>query len=137
MLGGVSEGPRLVTVVIEVVDLDRSIALYRDGFGLNLHEVDHGGGEHGEDDRWTSGRHASTSWTDGAFLHLALYESKGERTSHAQISFRVADIAQAHQDAINAGAEIIHEPRTEPWGTSARYRDPDNNVVELTQPADH
>lgn len=83
MLGGVSEGSRLVTVVLEVVDLDRSKALYRDGFGLNLHEVDHGGGEHGEDDRWTSGRHASTSWTDGASVHFALYESKGERTSRA------------------------------------------------------
>lgn len=125
---------RLVTVVLEVADLDRSIALYRDGFGLDLHLSDHEGGEHGADDPWTSGRHAAISWTDGAYAHFALYESKGGRTTGAQVSFRVDDIGAAHRAAVAAGAEVLHEPRAEPWGTSARYRDPDGNVVELTQP---
>lgn len=127
--------PRLVTVVLEVSDLDRSLALYRDGFGLDLHLSDHEGGDHGADDRWISGRHAATTWTDGAFLHLALYEARGAVTSGAQISLRVADLEAAHLAAVAAGAEVLHEPRTEPWGTSARYRDPDGNVVELTEPA--
>ena len=35
---------------------------------------------------------------------------------------------------MTAGATLVHEPRAEPWGTSARYRDLDGNVVELTQP---
>lgn len=126
--------PRLVTVVLEVSDLDRSLALYRDGFGLDLHLSDHGGGDHGADDRWISGRHAATTWTDGAFLHLALYASRGAVTSGAQVSLRVDDLAAAHRAAVAAGAEVLHEPRPEPWGTSARYRDPDGNVVELTQP---
>lgn len=128
-------GVRLVTVVLEVADLDRSVALYRDGFGLDLHVTDHEGGGHGADDRWTSGRHAATSWTDGAYLHFALYESKGEVTRHAQVAFRVEDLPAAHAAAVAAGAEVLHEPRAEPWGTSARYRDPDGNVIELTQPA--
>jgi predicted enzyme related to lactoylglutathione lyase len=126
---------RLVTVVLEVADLDRSMALYRDGFGLDLHLSDHQGADHGVDDRWVSGRHAAVSWTEGAFVHFALYEAKGPPTSGAQISFRVDDIAAAHRAAVSAGAEVLHEPRTEPWGTSARYRDLDGNVVELTQPA--
>ena len=46
----------------------------------------------------------------------------------------MADITAAHQAAVAAGAEVLHEPRREPWGTSARYRDPDGNTVELTQP---
>lgn len=124
---------RLVTVVLEVMDLDASVRLYRDGFGLELHVTDHGGGDHGEGDRWISGRHAATTWTDGAFLHFALYESKGERTSGAQVAFRVNDIATAHAMAVAAGAEVLHPPRAEPWGTSARYRDLDANVIELTQ----
>lgn len=123
-----------MTVVLEVGDLDRAIALYRDGFGLDLHLSDHEGGEHGADDRWISGRHAATTWTDGAFLHFALYESKGQRTSGAQVSFRVPDLAEMHAAAVAAGAEVLHEPRPEPWGRSARYRDHDGNVVELTQP---
>jgi len=129
-----SEPSRLVTVVLEVGDLDRAVALYRDGFGLDLHLSDHQGAGHGDDDRWISGRHAAISWTEGAFLHFALYESKGERTTGAQVSFRVDDLDQMHVAAGAAGAEVLHEPRIEPWGRSARYRDHDGNIVELTQP---
>jgi lactoylglutathione lyase len=128
-----SKGVRLVTAVLEVENLDRSLGLYRDGFGLDLRLADHKGGDHGTDDRWISGRHAATTWTDGAFLHFALYESKGEHTSGAQLSFAVEDIAAAHLAACAAGAEVLHEPRNEPWGVSARYRDFDGNVIELTQ----
>jgi predicted enzyme related to lactoylglutathione lyase len=127
------ESSRLVTVVLEVADLDRSVQLYRDGFGLNVHVTDHRGADHGLDDRWISGRHAAVTWRAGAFLHFALYESKGDRTTGAQVSFQVEDISAAHRAAVAAGAEVLHGPRSEPWGTSARYRDCDGNVVELTQ----
>ena len=125
---------RLVTIVLQVSNLDRSLMLYRDGFGLDLHLADHDGAEHGNEDRWISGPHVATTWTDGAFLHFALYESKGETTSGAQVSFAVEDITASHDAALAAGAELLHAPRLEPWGTSARYRDFDGNVVELTQP---
>jgi catechol 2,3-dioxygenase-like lactoylglutathione lyase family enzyme len=128
-----AEPRRLVTVVLEVADLDRSVSLYRDGFGLDLLVSDHEGGEHGRDDRWISGRHAATTWTDGAFLHFALYEAKGASTSGVQLSIEVPDVIEAHRAAVAAGATVIHEPRPEPWGASARYRDLDDNVVELTQ----
>jgi len=119
----------LVAVVLEVADLDRSVALYRDGFGLDLHIEDHRG-----DDRWISGRHAATSWTDGGFIHFALYASKDEvRTVAAQIAFQVEDLDVAHGRAIEAGAETVHAPKEQPWGRSARYRDFDGNVIELTQ----
>jgi predicted enzyme related to lactoylglutathione lyase len=51
-----------------------------------------------------------------------------------QVAFRVADIDLAHRRAVSGGAEVIHPPKSQPWGTSARYKDPDGNVVELTQP---
>ena len=134
MIGGTRQAPematpRLVAVILEVADLDDSLRLYADGFGLDLHVADHEG-----DDRWTSGRHAATSWTDGAFLHFALYESKDGRTSErAQVAFAVADLDAAHDRAVAAGARVVHAPRPQPWGRSARYADPDGNVVELTQ----
>jgi catechol 2,3-dioxygenase-like lactoylglutathione lyase family enzyme len=124
---------RLVTVVLEVTDLDRSLCLYRDWLGIELHLSDHEGGGHGDADRWISGRHAATTWTEGAFLHFALYQSKGDRTSGAQLSFEVADLRVAHAGAGAAGVEVLHEPRQEPWGISARYRDFDGNVIELTE----
>ncbi|MFT7646968.1 MAG: hypothetical protein ACI8Y4_001708 [Candidatus Poriferisodalaceae bacterium] len=41
----------------------------------------------------TTGRHAATSWTEGAFLHFALYESNdGSKTTAAQVAFQVADL---------------------------------------------
>ena len=119
---------RIVTVVLEVSDLERSARLYRDAFGIPLKPpADHGG-----EDRWISGDHAAYSWTDGAFLHVALYRSKGDVTRHAQLGVQVADIEAAHAIALDAGAKLIHEPRDEPWGRSARYRDLDGNVIELT-----
>jgi predicted enzyme related to lactoylglutathione lyase len=128
-----ANGNRLVTVVFEVADLGRSMRLYRDGFGVDLHHSDHEGAGHGRGDRWISGAHAAASWSDGAFLHFALYAAKGEPTSRAQISFAVDDIVAAHAKAVAAGAEVVHDARNEPWGVSARYRDFDGNVVELTQ----
>jgi predicted enzyme related to lactoylglutathione lyase len=120
---------RLVAVVLTVSDLNRAMKLYGGGFGLDFHVDDHHG-----DDPWTSGRHAATSWTDGAFMHFALYETKdGTSTSGAQIAFRVADIDAAHERAVKAGAEVLHNPKPQPWGMSARYRDFDGNIIELTQ----
>jgi predicted enzyme related to lactoylglutathione lyase len=120
---------RLVTVVLTVSDLDRAVKLYGAGLGLDLHVGNHHG-----DDQWTSGRHAATSWTDGAYLHFALYESKdGRATNGAQIAFRVADLDAAHERAIAAGAEVLHAPKPQPWGRSGRYRDLDGNVIELTE----
>lgn len=119
--------PRLVAVVIEVTDLERSERLYREAFGLDLHASAH-------DDRWIGGAHAALSWADGAFLHFALYQAKGgSRTRGAQIGFAVEDLEAAHARALAAGAELVHAPRAEPWGHSARYRDYDGNIIELTQ----
>jgi len=125
----VDSSNRLVTVVLVVSDLDRALQVYGDGFGLDLHVGDHHG-----DDPWTSGRHAATSWTDGAFMHFALYASKdGTVTSGAQIAFRVADLEAAHTRVTAAGVEVVHGPKSQPWGRSARYRDFDGNVIELTE----
>jgi predicted enzyme related to lactoylglutathione lyase len=126
--------PRLVLVVLEVADVDRSAALYRDGFGIDLHVGDHEGGDHGEGDRWTSGHHAAYSWTDGAYLHLALYAAKEDGPSRGvQLGFRADDLDAAHERALAVGADLIHPPRPEPWGATSRYRDFDGNVVSLTQ----
>lgn len=125
---------RLVTVVLEVRDLAKAVDLYRDGFGLDLQPSDHRGAAHGEGDRWISGEHAAISWHESSYLHFALYEAKQAATTGAQVSFRVDDIEAAHRRAVAAGAAVLHEPRSEPWGRSARYRDHDGNVVELTQP---
>ena len=124
-----SDDGRIVAVVLEVADLERSAALYREAFGVALKAPD----DHAGDDRWISGRHCATSWTDGAFLHFALYEAKEAPTTRAQIGIAVPDLDDAHARAVAAGARVLHEPKAQPWGRSARYADPDGNVIELSQ----
>jgi len=119
---------RLVAVILEVSDVDSSVALYRDAFGLDLHP-----GDNEVDDPWIGGKHAEISWREGAYLHFALYPAKEQPTSGLQIALSVDDIENAHASAVRAGARVLHEPRTEPWGRSARYEDFDGNVIELTQ----
>lgn len=119
----------LSLVVLEVANLDRSVAFYRDLLGLQLHRDDHREG----DDRFISGDHAATSWRDGHFLHFALYQTKGVITANAHIGFMTDDLATFHDQLVTAGVAVDHAPRTEPWGRTARYRDPDGNSVSLTQ----
>jgi predicted enzyme related to lactoylglutathione lyase len=123
-----SEERRLVAVILEVTDLERSTSLYRDAFGIDLQA-----GDNKVDDLWTGGRHSEISWREGAYLHFALYPAKGAPTTGAQISLSVSDIDEAHARAVRAGASVLHEPRPEPWGRSGRYEDFDGNVIELTQ----
>jgi predicted enzyme related to lactoylglutathione lyase len=123
-----AEGRRLEAVILEVTDLEKSVVLYREGFGLPLHP-----GDNGVEDRWIGGRHAEISWTDGAYLHFALYAAKEQPTSRTQVTLTVDNIDDAHAAAVRAGARVIHEPRNEPWGRSGRYEDFDGNVIELTQ----
>jgi predicted enzyme related to lactoylglutathione lyase len=119
---------RLVAVILEVSDLERSVSLYRDGFGLDLRP-----GDNAVEDRWIGGVHAEISWIQGAYLHFAIYSAKERPTTGAQISFSVENIAAAHAAAVDGGARVLHDPRNEPWGRSARYEDFDGNVIELTQ----
>lgn len=124
----VAENPRLVAVILQVSNLERSTRLYREAFGVDLRP-----GDNEVDDPWTGGRHAEISWRAGAYLHFALYEAKGQATTGVQISIGVDDIEHAHERAVQGGAHVLHGPRTEPWGRSARYEDLDGNVLELTQ----
>src|SRR5262245_24556499 len=123
---------RLVTVVLEVADLAASTRLYRDVFGLDLHT---GNDNNMSGDRWTSGEHASISWYDGAFLHFSLYQAKapGQTTHLAQIGLTCADVYSLHDVAVKAGVKLVHPPRQEPWGITARYEDLDGNIVSVTQ----
>jgi catechol 2,3-dioxygenase-like lactoylglutathione lyase family enzyme len=121
---------RITAIILEVSDLEASTRFYRDLIGLELHA---GADNDAPGDRWISGRHAATSWSDGAFLHFALYQSKGEVTRGAQVGFGCDDLAAAHARLADTEVPVFHPPRPEPWGETARYEDPDGNVVSLTQ----
>jgi predicted enzyme related to lactoylglutathione lyase len=123
---------RIIFVALNVSDLDRSVSFYRDAFGIDFHaDVNEPAS-----DPWYGGNHSAYSWTDGAFLHFALFPARAPERAvsrDVQIGLSVDDIDSAHARAISAGAELVHETRVEPWGSTSRYRDPDGNLISLTQ----
>ncbi len=126
-----SDLERLVLIVLHASDLDASLQVYRDVFGVPL--------EPGENepvaDPWMGGHHAELSWREGAYLHFALFPARPpERpvTTGAQVGFIVGDPDALHSKAVAAGVRVVHPPRAEPWGRTARYYDPDANVINIT-----
>jgi predicted enzyme related to lactoylglutathione lyase len=126
------ETNRLIALILEVADVEASIKLYRDAFGIDLHP---GSDNEAGGDRWIDGAHGATSWYEGAYFHFALYQAKapGQTTRLAQVGFTSDDIEATHTRAGINGAEVIHGPRKEPWGMSTRYFDLDGNVIGFTQ----
>ena len=120
---------RLVFVAIQASDLEASVRFYR-LLGIDLHSANNDA----PGDPWIGGRHAEYSWTDGAYLHFALFDRPNEPTTQAEIGFYVQDLTAVHDRLSTEGVPVIHPPRAEPWGTTARYRDPDGNTVSLTEP---
>ena len=125
------DGSRLIVVILHASDLEKSLHFYRDAVGLPLEA----GFNEPEGDSWYGGHHAELSWREGAYLHFALFPSRPPNhhvTSGAEIGLLVDSVSGIHQRLVRSGAEVLHEPRDEPWGVTARYLDPDGNVVGIT-----
>lgn len=113
--------PRLAFVALHVRDLAAAARFYREAFGIAFPE--------GQPPR----PQAEVSWREGTHLHLAVFAADPDATTRAELGFFVDDLDAAHARAVAAGAEVAREPREEPWGRTATYRDLDGNLVALTQ----
>jgi lactoylglutathione lyase len=123
---------RLTFVALSVSDLGGSTHFYRTLLGVPLRDESH---DEDLNDPWYGGPHAAYSWKDGAFLHFAIYPSHEPQrpvATAAQIGFHVEDFDEVHERATQAGIPVVQEPRDEPWGRTARYLDPDGNIVSIT-----
>lgn len=113
-------------------DLQQSVRFYRDVLGIPLIDESH---DVEKRDSWYGGPHAACSWTDGAYIHFALYprrEPERPVATAAQVGFHVSDFGEIHARVVQSGAAVVQEPREEPWGKTARYLDPDGNVLSIT-----
>ena len=128
-----SKSPRLTFLAIDTEDLESSIEFYRLILGDFLHDSSH---DADKEDDWYGGTHVACSWTDGSFFHFAIYPAKSPNrpvTRGAQIGFHVENFDDVNNRLQTAAVKTIQEPREEPWGRTARYLDPDNNIVSITQ----
>jgi catechol 2,3-dioxygenase-like lactoylglutathione lyase family enzyme len=102
--------------VLEVSDVPRAIAYYRDVFGLTPSWMweDRIGGVHTD--------HNS----------IEIYLSRAERPSPSRLAVFVDDADAGHHKYRTAGAEIIDDPKTQPWGLRGfTVRDPDGNLIDI------
>lgn len=102
--------------VLEVCDVARAIAYYREVLGLTPSWMweDRIGGVH----------------TDHSPIEI--YLSRAERPSPSRLAVFVDDADAAHERYRMAGAEIVDELKTQPWGLRGlMVRDPDGNLIDI------
>lgn len=120
---------RLNSLQVWAADLAATARFYGGFIGLDLDDEPH---QHDGNDAL----HYDVAWGDfasGDYMLLHLAQAKpGQRTTGAQIGITVADVDALHQKAAQLGITVLEPPHDGEWGRSARYEDPDQNVVSVT-----
>lgn len=125
------------TMFIPVHDSDAALEFYRDALGLEVRkDVKKGDfrwvtvGAPGQDvDIVLSQPHGGRSKADGDAL-LALV-TKG---SIQAAIFRADDLDTTFDKLRASGAEVLQEPKSQPWGVrDCAFRDPSGNLVRIAQ----
>ena len=126
---------QLVTLIVD--EYDAAIRFFVDALGFDLVEDSLATTNDGRPKRWVVVR------PPGAATGILLARADGEGQSTAvgnqmagRVGFflRVDDFAAAYLRMLNAGVEFVTEPRTEPYGQIAVFRDIAGNRWDLLGP---
>lgn len=123
---------QLAYTILYVDDVRRSVAFYERAFGLSPRFV-HDSGDYGE---------METGSTALAFSSRALMRQLGKHPQQArsdapcfEVAFTTADVSQALERAVSAGAILVQSPQQMPWGQTLAYvADLDGFLVEICTP---
>jgi catechol 2,3-dioxygenase-like lactoylglutathione lyase family enzyme len=119
--------PKIDHILLEVADLNKSIAFYHDLLGLEVKSQ-------------SKDFVMLQSGNVGVFLSSTHWHWDEKRPANARPGwgmyphFEVADVAQTIERARKAGYRIAQEPRKYSWGTEAFVADPDSYVWALVSP---
>lgn len=104
---------------IAVADQDRALDFYTQKLGFKVLTDQ----PFGEGTRWIElkiGR---------AETRLVLFSPPGSQPGGFQnIVFQTDDVRKTYEELKAKGVEFTQEPKTEPWGTSAMFKDSEGNV---------
>ena len=111
-------------VSIPTRDQDRALAFYTDKLGLRV-VTDQPFGEQ----RWIELR------VPGAETGVVLFTPEGHEErigGFMNMAFVSDDVRKTYAELSAKGVEFTQPPKTEHWGTSAIFKDPDGNVFVLS-----
>ena len=115
---------RVKFVGIPVADQDRALAFYRDRLGFKVHTDQ----PMGPRKRWIELR------IPGAETGVVLFTPDGHEDRVGTFfngSFACDDVRKAYADLTAKGVEFTGEPKEEPWGTYAIFKDSEGNSFVL------
>ena len=114
-------------ILLRPADLGRSQRFYRDVLGLAVYREFGSPADPGV-----------VFFLGPGFLEVS-GRSAGEAGDSVRLWLQVRDIDAEHQRLAAAGARIVREPVTEPWGLTEMWiEDPDGVAIVLVEvPADH
>jgi lactoylglutathione lyase len=121
--------------IIYVPNVAVSLSFFESAFGLSrrfLHESgDYGELETGE----TTLAFASLELGSLNFPSGFVAASESDKPLGIEIALVTSTVAEAHANALAAGAVEVKEPETKPWGQVVSYvRCPDGTLVEICSP---
>jgi predicted enzyme related to lactoylglutathione lyase len=112
-------------VGIPVGDQDRALEFYTRALGFVVEtDAPFGGGQ-----RWIELK------IPGAETGVVLFTPPGQEErigTFQSMAFTAADVEQTYREMVERGVEFTKPPTTEPWGTSAIFKDPDGNSFVLS-----
>jgi predicted enzyme related to lactoylglutathione lyase len=110
-------------VSVPVRDQDRALAFYTDQLGFRV-VTDQPMGEQ----RWIELR------VPGAETGVVLFTPPGQEDrigGFMNMAFSADDVQKTYEELSARGVEFVQPPKTESWGTSAIFKDPDGNTFVL------
>jgi len=115
---------RVKFVSVPVTDHDRALEFYSKSLGFEVMTDQ----SYGEGQRWIE------LGIPGAETRVVLHRPEDEAGTGTfkGISFLADDVEATWRELSERGVEFVQEPKTEPWGTSAVFRDPDGNTFVLS-----
>jgi len=115
---------RVKFVGIPVKDQDRALAFYRDKLGFKVGTDQPMGTQ-----RWIELK------IPGAETDVVLFTPNGQEDRVGTFfngSFWCDDVRKSHAELKSRGVEFTGDPREEPWGTFATFKDSEGNELVLS-----
>jgi catechol 2,3-dioxygenase-like lactoylglutathione lyase family enzyme len=112
-------------VTIPVRDQERALAFYTEKLGFEILTDQ----PHDEQRRWIE------LGLPGAETRIVLFPGRAREDvaeAFSNITFLSHNVVNTYKELRARGVEFAREPRTEPWGTSAVFRDTEGNTFALS-----